>query len=251
MRFFRSALFAAATIALGTGVSHGQSVTLWSNAGTTVHGTCLGNTFLICTNWRAWLDVDPNHVNPDVMHFWIENVSNMAPANNLNSAITFIGIAGGVPDPEYVNFLGSTGKGNWTLSKQDVNGFSGWGIVNKSGFGFDDGPGDPQVNGLTDGTWVEFKFSFKNNVSFANAVIAVHDQDGPLDKCSGKAVWKAVDGTNGAVGGDKLYQDPNDPALVPCMGNVTITPEPATVALIAPALLGVFGVAARRVARLG
>jgi hypothetical protein len=230
MRHIQKALLCSAALVLPTTAAHAQAVTLWNNAGTTVTSTCLGNTFLICTQWRAWMD-------GNVMHFYVKNLSDQAPANNTNSAITFIGLGGGVPDPETVNFLGYTGTGEWTLAKQDINGFAGWGITNKTGFGTADGTGDPQKLGLTDETWVEFQFSFAKDVSFANAVVAVHDQGGPREGCSAKAVWKAVDGSDGSTGGVVQYSDPTDPHLAACMGSTTV-PEPASIALLGTGFAG-------------
>ena len=215
----------AGITALSLAAAPATAQTLFTGSG------CSGNTFLFCASWTGTY-VDATHFS-----LFITNASGGAPASNLFSAFTQIGIGNvTVADPASMGAI--TG---WQYDA-NINGFNGFGfLTNQFGSITTNGIN----NALTAGNSQTFTFTFGSSIgtfaaaqtAFGSAQIAIHDQ-GPPDPLCGSSKGVLPGGTPGSNTSD-----------VTCDGSGTpteVVPEPATMTLLATGLAGVVGAGTRR-----
>ena len=198
---------------------------------------CAGGAFTFCAS-RTGSNLAANQ-----FRFEITNTSNLAPANNGNSAFTQVAIGGhSLGDP--LTMAAVTG---WQYDN-DVNGFNGFGL-NTNDFAAITTNGIN--NALLDGQSRTFDFTFGTDVFsgltgaqafaayFTGVQVAIHDQGTFGNGSCGNSSKGVMNGVTGA---------PTTASTNSCDQDITTTstvPEPSTYVLMAAGLAGL-GVISRR-----
>lgn len=215
--------YGALAALLGMAPTTAEAQTLFVGSG------CSGNTFLFCGSWTGTY-IDATHVS-----LLITNTSQSAAASNPSSAFTAIAVGNvTVADPASMGAV--TG---WQYAP-NVSGFNGFGLLENQ-FGAITTNG--VLNSLLAGTSLTFSFTFGSSIgnfsqaqtAFLGAQLAIRDEGAPPHSTCTPSQGVLPAGTPGSNNGS-----------VTCAPSVNVTPEPATIALVATGLIPLVGLARRR-----